>query len=88
MTSLIFWSFLTYLPIYLVLLYNVPFWGYFGPPYLPLHGTSLMDVPYVETLDQNTKTYLMFVETKAGKDIALGKETLGRILLHQTYRVT
>ena len=23
------------LPTYLVLLYNVPFWGYLGPPYLP-----------------------------------------------------
>ena len=35
MTSLVFWPFLTYLPTYLVLLYNVPFWGLFWTPYLP-----------------------------------------------------
>ena len=41
MTSLVFWPFLTYLPTYLVLLYNVPFWGYLGPPRLP---TLIWDV--------------------------------------------
>ena len=40
MTSLVFWPFSTYLPTYLVLLYNVPYWGLSWTP-LP---TLLWDV--------------------------------------------
>ena len=49
MTSLIFWLFLTYLPTYPVLLYNVPFLGLFWTP-LPtlirdvINGRSLIKV--------------------------------------------
>ena len=34
------------LPTYLVLLYNVPFWGLSWTPYLPKYGKSLMNDPF------------------------------------------
>ena len=40
MTSNVFWPFLTYLPTYLVLFYNIPFWGQSWTP-LP---TLILDV--------------------------------------------
>ena len=48
MTALVFWPFLTYLPTYLVLLYNVPF---FELSWTPLH-TLIWDV-----INERSRTY-------------------------------